>query len=275
MRGTLHDSVIRSLARLGLAGLAAWPGIGSAQTLVTGRVTGSGRPLANAEIRIDPRALQSVTGDSGTYRVLFPDAGMVRVSVRAVGFYPATRRFVLAGNDTVVADFALAAVPQTLDPIKVEGHAALVRGKMQGFEERRRAGFGRFFTREFLAERETSTLSNVLRLTNNLQLIRRPDQCGGGFAVATGRSGMFRWEAWMACAGARLPTACYSPVFLDGALFWGPGLPGVPPPDMDQLKVLDLEGIEVYRGGSEVPLQYQIPGSDCGVVLLWTRVGGR
>ena len=94
--------------------------------------------------------------------------------------------------------------------------------------------------------------------------------------MATGRGGTSLWEAGITCpGGTRLLTACYSPIFLDGALFWGPGLPGVAPPDMDQLKIMDLEGIEVYRGGAEVPLQYQIRGSDCGVVLFWTRVGGR
>lgn len=35
----------------------------------------------------------------------------------------------------------------------------------------------------------------------------------------------------------------------------------------------DLEGIEVYHGAT-VPVDLSGPGTDCGVVLLWTRTGG-
>ena len=135
-------------------------------------------------------------------------------------------------------------------------------------------GFGRFYTREFLAQRAASPLANVLRLTPNLQLIRRPERCGGGYSVATGRSVEGRRERWMACPGSPMAVACYSPIYLDGVLFWGPGMPGMPPPDVDQFRIAGLEGIEVYRSVSEAPLQYRALASTCGVVLLWTRVGG-
>lgn len=268
-------TLLSAATRLGLAGLIACPAPSMGQTVVTGQVMASGRALAGAEVNVDPGAQIAFTGDSGRYRLLVPAPGITRISVRAVGFYPATRRFVLAGADTVVADFVLAPVPQRLDSIAVTGNPAPVSGKMLGFEARRQMGFGRFFTREFLAQRETSTLANVLRLAVNLQLVRRPARCGGGFSAATGRSGAVPWETWMACAGSRFTPACYAPIYLDGVSYWGPGLPGVPPPDVEQLNVIDLEGIEVYRGMSEAPLQYRAFGSACGVVLLWTRIGGR
>jgi hypothetical protein len=264
----------RTLGRLGWIVLVGWPRPGLTQTLLTGRVTGAGRALSSAEIRIEASELRAVTGENGSYRLVIQGPGIVRVSVRAVGFYPATRRFMLVGDDTTVADFDLAPAPQPLDSITVEAPRPPVPAKMRGFEDRRHRGFGRFYARDFLAQKEASTLANVLRLTSNLQLVRRPPECGGGFSVATGRSGGIAWAPWMSCGGrGRLLPACYSTIYLDGISYWAPGMPGVPPPDIDQLRIVDLEGIEVYRSSSEAPLQYLSTGTVCGVILLWTRVG--
>jgi hypothetical protein len=147
---------------------------------------------------------------------------------------------------------------------------------MQGFEQRRQQAFGRFYTREYLARRENSTVASVLRYTLNLQVLARPNGCTG-YSIATGRSGAVPWEPWMVCnpGRGRLQAACYSSIYLDGALLWAPGTLGVGPPDVNEFKVVDLEGIEVYRSVAEAPLQYTPPRSTCGVVLLWTRVGGR
>jgi hypothetical protein len=32
-----------------------------------------------------------------------------------------------------------------------------------------------------------------------------------------------------------------------------------------------LEAVEIYRGPSQVPPEYNLMNSACGVVLLWTR----
>jgi len=243
----------------------------SAQTMLLGRVLSGGRPLVRAEIRLDAQRLQTETSDSGVWRLFVPTRGIVEVSVRAIGFQPARRRLVLVGNDTVRVDFSLDPVVQRLDSVAVAAPAPEVLGKMQGFEQRRRMGFGKFFTREFLAQHENSIVSNALRIGSGLRMVRRPETCGGGWAAASARGGSLVRER---CGGVPIDPACYMTVVLDGVRLWAPGFPpGEPPPDVDRFKVSDFEGVEVYRSVAEAPIQYQAPRSDCGVLVLWTRVG--
>lgn len=246
--------------------LAAWPAA-HGQTVIAGRVTGNGQPVANAEVSID--SLRARTTDAGRF-VLHPArADTVEIFVRAVGFRPATSRVSLAANDTTVADFDLAAVAQTLDSVNVEARAAVITARMQGFEDRRKMGIGHFVTREFLAGNEHSIVSNVLR-RSNIRLVQRPSACGGGYAVATSRGGSANTSS-PACARTLMPPACYAPVYIDGVPIWGPGWG--PPPNVDLFKVIDLEGVEVYRSAIEAPLQFQTFRSPCGVILFWTRTG--
>lgn len=255
-----------------LALLAAWPAATEAQIVVTGRVTGDGRPVALAEIRVEPRGLLASTDDSGTYRVLVPEPGVVVLSVRAVGFHPNSRRVLLAVHDTAIVDFILGRAPQQLDSITVAAPEVVVSAKMQAVEERRRLGRGYFYTREQLEKWEHRTLGNVLAMIGGLTTIHRSVGCGGGLAIAGSRSGPPRLipEAY-GC----VPEACYAPIFLDGIPYWLPGNRRDPPPDINRvIRVHDLETIEVYRGEATAPIQYNVSGAGCGVVLLWTRVGG-
>ena len=45
----------------------------------------------------------------------------------------------------------------------------------------------------------------------------------------------------------------------------------MPTPGLDpnNIPAWDIEGIEVYRGPSEIPVQYRMPNS-CAAILLWT-----
>ena len=242
---------------------------GAAQSVVTGRVTGGGRPLAAAEILIEPDSLRTRTNDSGFYRIVLPSP-QSWITARAIGFLPASRQLPVRDPYMATVNFTLVAVAQMLAPVAVEAPPIRITGKMRGFYERREMGFGRFYTREELAEREDSPLSNVLRSTTGVQLMRRPPTCGGGHAVSSGRSGDARGGGRFPCGG--FTAACYSRLFLDGMRIWVSGMG--PPPDVDQFKVRDLEGIEVYRSSAEAPIQYTSGiGPSCGVLLLWTRVG--
>lgn len=246
----------------------------ASQTSVTGTVRGAGRPLSGAEVRLEPEGITALTDATGEYLLKARQGGVVHLSVRAVGFHPAGRRMLLVTGDTVASDFALDPAAQQLDSLSVEAPGASVRGKMAAFEERRRAGAGRFYPREVLAKREHATMADVLRMTPGLRLIRRPDLCGGGFAIGTGRGGVTGWQSWMKCGPGRVVSvepACYYAIFLDGARYWVPG--SSEPPDINQFQVRGVQAIEVYRGPAETPIQYQGTNTACGVVILWTRDG--
>lgn len=258
-----------TLAAAGLMGGLA-PAGASAQSLILGRVRSGGQPVAKAEVLIAARQLRTETSDSGTFRLAVADPGAVDLLVRAIGHKATAARLTLGRHDTLTVDVTLEAGTQRLDPVEVEAPPPVVAGKMRGFEERRRLGLGKFLTREFLAAREYSTVANVLRTASGLRLIRRPERCGGGWAAATGHGG----GGPQSCRGQRMEVACYAAVYLDGLRYWAPGdAVSDGPPDIDQFRIVDLEGIELYRSSAEAPIQFPAARSDCGVLVLWTRVG--
>jgi hypothetical protein len=238
-------------------------------------VSDDGKAVEGAEVTTDVPGERAVTGRDGGFRMSTAAAGpTIRVRFRAVGFAPHSEVVTLGAADSAVLTVTLARVPQRLPSLEVRADSVgYTSAKMVAFEERRKAGIGRFITREMLAQREHSGLSDVLRMTPGLTFVRRPDQCGGGFALASGRGGSFNRQPWMACeGGTTFPLACYLAIYLDGIRIWAPGQKE--PPEVDNLAtVISLEAIEVYRGPSETPVAYQNTGSSCGTVLLWTRTG--
>jgi hypothetical protein len=251
-----------------IAALAAVPAAANAQAVLVGRVLADGKPVVNAEVLVD--SLRGRTSDSGRYAMTLPGSAPKQVAVRAVGFQPAVANINVVANDTVTLDFALSPIVQQLDSVSVKAQAVATSPKMIGFEQRRTSGFGYFITREDLRKQEHSIVSNVIR-RSSVKLMPRPVTCGGGYAVATGRGGSTAGDAPI-CAGiTRLPPGCYAPIFFDGVPVWAPGWG--PPINIDQFKVVDLEGIEVYRSTAEAPLQFQQFRSPCGIVLFWTRTG--
>ena len=45
--------------------------------------------------------------------------------------------------------------------------------------------------------------------------------------------------------------------------------------DINLFRPEDIEGIEIYRGASNVPSRYTGRDARCGVVLIWLRIGSR
>src|SRR5262245_42058319 len=200
-----------------------------AQTLVTGMVTGdSARPISGAIVEIKSAQRSVTTNPRGTYAITVERPGSYLLEVRALGFSPASRALRLGSGDTLKVDFTLGPVPQELAPVVVTESDPLPTGIMRGFEERRRAGFGRFITRDMLAERDHDTVAGILRGIAGMRMVRRPSECGGGFSAATGR-GIAAVELSQTtgsvtmCNGKPMAAACYMSVYVDGVRIWAPG----------------------------------------------------
>lgn len=246
------------------------------QLVLSGRVTAAGQPVAGAEIALTPHAVTTTTGPDGRYVLTVPTSGQAALSVRAIGFRPVTRRFIFTGRDSVVVHFALDPAAVVLDSVSVVGTRAASAGRLQAFEERRARGIGQYFTRADLEEHGSAPLSRVFRVARNLQLFRRPANCGGGFTVGTGRGPDRltippRELETLRCSGN--VSACFPAIYIDGMSFWTPPNPSGPP-DVDQFRSDEFEAIEIYRGPAGTPPELNAPGSSCGVIVLWTRAGG-
>ncbi len=224
-----------------------------AQTLLTGVVTGdSSRPIAGAIVEIASIGRTATTNGLGLYTLLVDRPGAYSVGARALGYASSVRAVRLGSGGTLRLDFALGPILQELAPLVVTVEEPLPTGIMRGFEERRRMGFGRFITRDMLDRREHDNVAGMLHGMAGVRMVRRPMGCGGGFSAATGR-GIAAVEFSESttpparCSGGTpLPTACYMSIYVDGIRMWAPGTPD--PPDFEQMRNNQYEGVEVYRG---------------------------
>jgi carboxypeptidase family protein len=239
------------LCGLGLAGPLA------AQGVLTGTVRedSSGRPLAGVEVLLEKSALKTTTDAAGRY-VLGPLPGGLHTALfRFVGYRP-VRMFVRPVEDTVWASPVLVAGNVQLDPIVVT--AAEPRGVgVEGFEERRRLGFGKFFDATEIRRKEHLRLGHLL-----------------------GGSGQHVYAVSPKRAGPQ-GEPCFMSIYLDGTLLYrSPGPPGMSstdidpdPLDLNTIELATLEAVEWYGSAAAVPMEYGGASAACGVILLWSRRG--
>lgn len=144
-----------------------------------------------------------------------------------------------------------------LEPLDVRVSPPVRRGKMAGFHRRRSRGMGEFITRREIDARDPMRLSDLVHLASGVQTIPYGD--------ASGR----RHVEISRAAFLEDTNVCRIQYWIDGVPF-----PGVNRFELDELSPDDVQGIEIYRGPAEIPPQFNRRGSQCGVVLVWTRDPG-
>lgn len=239
----------------------------AAQSALAGivRDDSTGRPLPGVEVLLGGTAHTTVTNAAGRYVLAGLPAGRYQAVFRMVGYLPARAEVVLAAGDTLRLNQVLVPSAVVLDPIEVTG-APDVGLARQGFHERMKMGFGRFYEPEELREMEHMKLSDVLR------------RKGGVTISQVGLNGPMI---------AMHPTSrnergfldCIMSVYLDGARVVAGGKTNqISPqeqeriPDLQRfLSVSDVEAIEVYRSSAQIPVQFGGATGQCGAVVLWTR----
>jgi hypothetical protein len=221
-----------------------------AQT-VSGRLLDAtdGRAIADATMSLlsDGRVLVSVNTDSaGSFAVAAREAGTFRLRAERIGYRTAaTPPLELLTGDTLHVEFRLSVDAVALNPITVTGYSQRPPGQLGGFYDRmERSVGGTFITRQDIEERRPMLVTDLLQMVPGVRLI--PGR-GIGYVV-TMRGG------------------CIPRVYLDGVPIQLLGL------TIDDLtRPMELEGIEVYRGPSELPAEFS--GGACGAIVLWTRRG--
>lgn len=141
-----------------------------------------------------------------------------------------------------------------LAPLDVRVGPAPRRGKMVGFHRRMSRGMGEYITREDIERRDPMRLSDMVHL--------RAGVATTGYGDGSGR----RHVEISRAAVLEDSNACRIQYWIDGVPFTG-----VNRFEMDELSPQDVEGIEIYRGPSEIPPRFNRRGSQCGVVVVWTR----
>lgn len=212
----------------------------------------SGKPVSAGTMSLlaesDASVDRAVTDSAGAFVLSAGSAGSYRLRAERDGYSTAVSPAIeLQAGDTVRAEFQLSTRQVVLSPLVVKGEPSRLDGALAGFRERaRQDAFGTFLTRDEIEKRHPLRTTDLLRTIPGVQLL--PAGLGGRFAV-------------------RMRGGCAPAVYLDGMRV---RLAGMTIDDLVQ--PLDLEGIEVYRTGAEVPGEYSF-GSGCGAVLIWTRRG--
>jgi len=101
---------------------------------VSGKVTDvkTGEPLAAAGVSIEGTQLGGTTGEDGTYHVARVPAGTYKLTVRRIGYAPATKTVTVPDGGDVTADFGLRISATELQAIVVTGTAGNQTREAQG-----------------------------------------------------------------------------------------------------------------------------------------------
>ncbi len=193
--------------------------------------------VSGARVRVVGTTDSAFTENNGAFRLVSCGAKR-RLAVKRLGFVPDTSAIADNAQQHAVT---LRALPVALSATTVEVRPGGIGLLSSGFHERRERGFGVFLGPEQLARRFASNITQLLRGLPGVSVDSRP----GTQMRVTVRQ-------------------CGNPsIWMDGVRMRGGYA----------LEVIDpqnIDGIEVYRGFSELPSQFHDP-SGCGAVVFWSK----
>ena len=258
-------------ACVALAPLQVWAQ-GDLRGFVRGAV--SAAPIESASLVLDGIANTQSQSD-GHYGFEHVARGTHVVTVRAVGYRERVDTILVDSSAVqTLHDFQLDRIVVLDSVLTTAAARKYISPGLQGFEERRATGFGRFITDSILRREENEPLVNILKThVTGLRTIRVH---GEDYAVTThsqvdpsrpGSTATFK-----AFDGLIYPDECYVSVYVDGTLRYDKGLSSrrEPPPALGGFFVTDLGAIEYYAGSAAMPPQFQSK-SGCGALVIWTR----
>jgi len=149
----------------------------------------------------------------------------------------------LKQGKTLTLSVLLDVAATELAPIVVEAQTLSAERSLAGFYERKKSGFGRYYTLADLKRRPLETLQALL-LESGVQVRCRVGQC-----------------VPLVSDGGRL---CVMSLYLDGLR--------MPADDLNLARVDELAGVEVYKVPVEVPPEFSSGlRRSCGAVVMWSR----
>jgi hypothetical protein len=251
---TVPDTLAGEIA-LPLIGLVRGP---PPSAVVSGTVVDAqtGAPLALASVRLNGER-GVVTGPDGNFRIDAERArwGVNSLAVTRMGYAPMQAELWVAEPEPVLdLDIALVATAVHLSELIVQGDSAtLPSGRMRGFYDRMSNAAGDFITQEDIEDRKPRRVTELFRTVPGVYVTTNPG--GGGYRIRMRR----------AVSGNR--SQCRPLIFIDNMRThedFADRLDSVVWPEM-------VLGIEVYVGTARVPTEFNQTGSECGVVVIWTR----
>ena len=240
----------------------------AAQTLrgkVLDATTGAGIPAAAVRALSEGRDVgHARTAADGTFFFQLRAPGTVRIEAQRAGYRTTvTSELPVGGRETVDVEVRLSAEAIAIEPLRVTARVEPPRRRnleLNGFYERERMGIGQYVRREDIERRANQNLAQVLARVQGAAI----QYVGSKQYIYFPRNG--RPNIRQTFRGPP-QNACLPRLFVDGARVTYDA-------NNDINAVVNpgqVEAIEVFRGPSEIPTQYNDNNSMCGVILIWTR----
>jgi hypothetical protein len=207
----------------------------------------SGQPISNAKLVLWGSGLEATTNSNGQFSMQTLPSGTYTLESRAIGFMPMRSAVdVLEGNEGV-AELAMNVFVPMVDTLKIKGNRGVASDPLQGFDQRKKSGFGYFFDSDALNKRNATFMSDVLRGTPGLTVT--PGQLSGDKVTMRGAAG---------------PGTCVPAVYINGAPVY------VDDGNLDAIvNTQDVVAMEVYSRTGSMPIQFQ-QANGCGSIVIWT-----
>ncbi len=200
-------------------------------------------PISGARVTVSTMGFGATTDSSGRFAITGLSAGAIVIEIGAIGYAKGSWRVSLTPGQVLRHRFDLEPLPYELPEIVVKGRLSPSARRFADFERRRQAGMGAFLTQEQIERANASTLIDVLVSVRGVQQVCVTNDCVAKMV--------------------RSPPGCYPQYYLDGRESTPYFARHTPP--------LDVRGIEIYRGSSETPGEFQGSNSGCGVIAIWTK----
>lgn len=216
----------------------------------------SNEPIPEAVVEVlNPagRSMQRTRTDRDGFFVFeLREPGEYRVRTSRVGYQTVTSAGVqVESRQTVQVEVHISTGEVELEPLRVTARSQPPRSaflEREGFYDRERSGFGIFLTPYELSQHNAATMTS--------ELFR------GVAGVNLTPAGPGRYRINMTRSGGSCPPR----ILLDGS--------PVADADVDSfVEPQDVNGIEIYRGPSEVPGRWMGQRSSCGLIVIWTKHG--
>lgn len=228
------------------------------------RETVSGQPVADAQLRVLNRQLVARTDLQGEATLGRLASGTVELEIRRIGYVPARAEARLTGLDTLDLEILLERSFVALDTIRVQASGATLG--LETFERRRERGMGHFLSPKELGALGTREFaSSIAASIPGARAITGTDGISR-YLISTRQRGRDALRARSddddrRTQGRLPPKSCVMHVYVDGVF--------LSDYDVSFIETQSIAAVEVYQ--ADAPAELRRPGSDCGVVVLWTK----
>ncbi len=265
-----YSALLQRICCASLATASVWS-VAHAQSTVSGVVTDSttNLPIGGVEVRVVRESTPSdslrlrVTTTSGQGQFVFSglDSGHYSIAARRLGYRISSATFRLDGRTDFELPLRLARAATTLDTVAVTAKGVVpteygTTSRMHEFFLRRERGIGQFFTRDSIQASAAFTLADLLRRVRGFRVFSHTD---GRTEIGAPR-----------CRGNTLrpsdtPRLTGVLLLIDGVRIDSEAAGYL----IGSISAADIEGLEVYRGPSELPVD--VMGDACIAIYVWTR----